>query len=70
MLFQKRCCFINFILTYLNYYRNEIMQEGDNPTIGIILCTEKGSNNKVLYATSGLDKRNVAPSSYSSVNIK
>lgn len=26
---------------YLNYYRNEVMQEGDNPPIGIILCTEK-----------------------------
>jgi predicted nuclease of restriction endonuclease-like (RecB) superfamily len=42
---------------YLNYYRNEVMQEGDNPPIGIILCTEKGSNTKVLYATSGLDNQ-------------
>jgi predicted nuclease of restriction endonuclease-like (RecB) superfamily len=42
---------------YLNYYRNEITQEGDNPPIGIILCTEKGSNTKVLYATSGLDNQ-------------
>ena len=27
--------------TYLNYYKAEINDEGDNPPIGIILCTEK-----------------------------
>ena len=32
-------------------------QDNDNPTIGIILCTEKGSNTKVLYATAGLDNQ-------------
>lgn len=42
---------------YLNYYRNEVMQPTDNPPIGIILCTEKGSNTKVLYATAGLDNQ-------------
>ena len=26
---------------YLNYYKNEISMQGDNPPIGIILCTEK-----------------------------
>ena len=40
---------------YLNYYKNEISMEGDNPPIGIILCTEKNSV-KVEYATAGLDE--------------
>ncbi|MBB6005525.1 YhcG family protein [Arcicella rosea] len=42
---------------YLNYYRNEVMNDTDNPPVGIILCTEKGSATKVLYATSGLDNQ-------------
>jgi predicted nuclease of restriction endonuclease-like (RecB) superfamily len=40
---------------YLNYYKNEISMEDDNPPIGIILCTEKNSV-KVEYATAGLDE--------------
>jgi predicted nuclease of restriction endonuclease-like (RecB) superfamily len=40
---------------YLNYYKNEISMQGDNPPIGIILCTEKNSV-KVEYATAGLDE--------------
>lgn len=40
---------------YLNYYKNEISAEDDNPPIGIILCTEK-NNIKVEYATAGLDE--------------
>lgn len=40
---------------YLNYYKNEISMESDNPPIGIILCTEK-NNIKVEYATAGLDE--------------
>ncbi len=40
---------------YLNYYKNEIMQEGDNPPVGILLCTDKGETT-VKYATAGLDK--------------
>lgn len=42
---------------YLNFYKNEVMQAGDNPPIGLILCTEKGSNTKVMYSTSGLDNQ-------------
>ena len=41
--------------TYLEYYRNEVLQEGDNPPVGILLCTDKGST-LVRYATAGLDK--------------
>ncbi len=40
---------------YLNYYKEEIMQEGDNPPVGILLCTEKGETT-VKYATAGLDE--------------
>lgn len=29
------------MLMYVNYYDREILKEGDNPTIGLILCTEK-----------------------------
>jgi predicted nuclease of restriction endonuclease-like (RecB) superfamily len=42
---------------YLNYYKHEVMQATDNPPVGIILCTEKGSNTKVLYSTAGLDNQ-------------
>ena len=42
---------------YLNYYKNEVMQPTDNPPVGIILCTERGSDTKVQYATAGLDSQ-------------
>lgn len=41
--------------TYLNYFRNEVMHETDNPPVGILLCTDKGDT-LVKYATTGLDK--------------
>jgi predicted nuclease of restriction endonuclease-like (RecB) superfamily len=41
--------------TYLEYYKNEVMQDGDNPPVGILLCTEKGIT-LVKYATAGLEK--------------
>ena len=40
---------------YLAYYRKNMMQTGDNPPIGILLCTEKGEE-MVEYATSGIDE--------------
>jgi hypothetical protein len=42
--------------TYVSYFRAEIMQSDDNPTIGILLVTNK---NKALveYATSGMDNK-------------
>ena len=40
---------------YLNFYRNEVMQKGDNPPVGILLCTDKG-NTMVKYATAGLEE--------------
>ena len=41
--------------TYLNYYKFEVMQPGDNPPVGLLLCTGKGDT-LVKYATAGLDQ--------------
>jgi predicted nuclease of restriction endonuclease-like (RecB) superfamily len=38
---------------YLNYFKENEAAEGDNPPIGIILCTDK-SKTLVKYATAGL----------------
>ena len=40
---------------YLNYYRNEVIREGDSPPVGILLCTDKGET-MVKYATAGLEQ--------------
>jgi predicted nuclease of restriction endonuclease-like (RecB) superfamily len=39
---------------YLNYYRENIMLEGDNPPVGLILCTDRDET-VVKYATTGMD---------------
>ena len=39
---------------YVSYFRENEMQEGDNPPIGILLCTRKGEK-MVEYALAGLD---------------
>ena len=41
--------------SYLNYYKYEVMQTGDNPPVGLLLCTGKGDT-LVKYATAGLDR--------------
>jgi len=41
--------------TYLNYYKEEVIQKNDNPPVGILLCTDKGET-LVKYATAGLDE--------------
>ena len=40
---------------YVNYYKNEIATENDNPPIDLILCANK-NNTKVKYAKAGLDE--------------
>jgi predicted nuclease of restriction endonuclease-like (RecB) superfamily len=42
--------------TYVAYYNAEIKRQDDNPTIGILLCTEKGKK-LVEYATAGMDNQ-------------
>lgn len=39
---------------YVSYYRENEMQPGDNPPIGILLCTRKGKR-MVEYALAGMD---------------
>lgn len=39
---------------YLNYWKQNVMAEGDQPPVGLLLCTDKNET-KVEYATAGLD---------------
>jgi predicted nuclease of restriction endonuclease-like (RecB) superfamily len=39
---------------FLNYYKENEMTEGDNPPIGIILCSDR-SDTLVKYSTAGMD---------------
>jgi hypothetical protein len=39
---------------YLNYYKDNEMSEGDNPPIGIILCSDK-NDTLVKYSSAGMD---------------
>jgi predicted nuclease of restriction endonuclease-like (RecB) superfamily len=41
---------------YLNYFIDNEMTEGDNPPIGILLCTGKGEST-VKYATAGMNNQ-------------
>ena len=40
---------------YVNYFDRERRTEGDNPTLGLILCTDK--NDTVVRYTLGLDQQ-------------
>jgi predicted nuclease of restriction endonuclease-like (RecB) superfamily len=42
--------------TYVNWYRKNVMSSGDNPPIGILLCTQK-EHALVEYALAGMDNR-------------
>ena len=42
--------------TYVNYYKSKVMQADDNPTIGILLVTNK-NNALVEFATAGIDNQ-------------
>jgi predicted nuclease of restriction endonuclease-like (RecB) superfamily len=42
--------------TYVNYYKSEVMQADDNPTVGILMVTQK-NNALVEYATAGMDNQ-------------
>ncbi len=39
---------------YLNYWKDQVMADGDNTPVGLLLCTDKDST-KVEYAIAGLD---------------
>jgi len=40
---------------YLNYWKDKMMNEGDQPPVGLLLCSDKDEV-RVEYATAGLDK--------------
>jgi predicted nuclease of restriction endonuclease-like (RecB) superfamily len=40
--------------TYVNWYRKNMMTSGDNPPVGILLCTDK-NHALVEYALAGMD---------------
>ncbi len=40
--------------TYVNWYKKNMMIEGDNPPIGILLCTDK-NHALAEYALAGMD---------------
>ncbi len=41
---------------YVNYFKDRIMGPGDNPPVGIILCSDKDQT-KVEFATAGMDNQ-------------
>ncbi len=41
---------------YLNYYRENVMASGDNPPVGLILCTDRDET-RVRYAAAGMDNQ-------------
>lgn len=41
---------------YLNYYRENMMTAGDNPPVGLILCTDRDET-RVKYATASMDNQ-------------
>jgi predicted nuclease of restriction endonuclease-like (RecB) superfamily len=42
--------------SYVGFYNDQVKQIDDNPTIGILLCTEKG-NKMVEYALAGMEEK-------------
>jgi predicted nuclease of restriction endonuclease-like (RecB) superfamily len=42
--------------TYVNWYRKNEMQDGDNPPVGILLCTKK-NHSLVEYALAGMNNQ-------------
>ena len=50
------------MLFYVNYYDHEIKEESDNPTIGLVLCTEK--TDKMVQYTLGENAKQIFASKY------
>ncbi len=47
---------------YVNYYERELMNPGDNPPIGIVLCTDKGAD--LVKYTLPLHNRRIFAAKY------
>lgn len=50
------CENIGQLNTYVNWYKHNMMTEGDNPPVGILLCTDK-NHALVEYALAGMDSQ-------------
>ena len=47
---------------YVNYYTRELMNEGDNPPIGIVLCADKSES--IVHYTLPEDNMQIFASKY------
>lgn len=41
---------------YLNWWKTNAMEDGDNPPVGIILCSDRDEA-AVEFATAGMDQK-------------
>jgi predicted nuclease of restriction endonuclease-like (RecB) superfamily len=48
--------YLSQLNSYVAYYNDEVKRKDDNPTIGILLCTEKGTK-MVEYALAGMTQK-------------
>jgi len=48
--------FLGQLNTYVSWFRKNIMTDGDNPPVGILLCTQK-DHTLVEYALAGMDNQ-------------
>jgi hypothetical protein len=48
--------YIGQLNTYVSWYKRNMMTEGDNPPVGILLCTQK-DHALVEYALAGMDNQ-------------
>ena len=48
--------YLSQLNSYVAYFNDQVKQSDDNPTIGILLCTEKGKK-MVEYALSGMEEK-------------
>ena len=48
--------FLGQLNTYVTWYRKHMMSEGDNPPLGLLLCTDK-DHALVQYATASMDNQ-------------
>lgn len=53
---EFRHAYLGQLNAYVSYYKENEMHEGDNPPIGILLCTRKGKK-MVEYALAGMDNQ-------------
>ena len=50
------------LITHLNYYERELMNHGDNPPIGIVLCMDKGAD--LVRYTLPLNEKRIFAAKY------